>query len=505
MISFDDLLPLLPLLIVSLTVVITMVVIGIRRSFIVSGALTILGLLLAAIVAIVMLPWTNQQVTPLLIIDQYSLLFTVVTCVASMFIAIFSFPYFFRLDDHKEEFYLLIGLATVGAIVMVSSNHFVSTVLGLETLSMSLYGMIAYPLHSKDAANYPLEASVKYLILSAAASGFILFGMALVYAQTGTLSFTSLVSMDSSAGVTGGYALLGVESGLGLSEGYTVVALLMISTGMAFKLSLAPFHLWTPDVYEGSPLPATAYLATVGKMAMAVLLLRFLTTTQALSFGAILVVFSLIAIASIIIGNLLALLQENLKRILAYSSIAHMGYLLIAVVSSYVSEGGISIEAISFYLVAYVVMSLGAFAILSIVSSSEKEFDQVADYQGLFWRSPWLATMLIAMLLSLAGIPLTVGFIGKFYIFFAGVESSLWVLLAALVIGSGIGLYYYLRIVYIILQPENDEKPSSFPVAGIESLSSYFVIGLLFLLLVLLGIYPSPLMSLIESASSFIK
>ena len=489
MISFDDLLPLLPLLIVSLTVVITMIVIGIRRSFILSGTLTILGLLLAAVVAMVMLPWTDQQVTPLLVIDQYSLLFTVITCVASMFIAVFSFPYFFKLDDDKEEFYLLIGLATVGAIVMVSSNHFVSTVLGLETLSMSLYGMIAYPLHSKHSANYPLEASVKYLILSAGASCFILFGMALIYAQTGTLSFTSLAALDPE---------------FRLSEGYTVVALLLVSTGMAFKLSLAPFHLWTPDVYEGSPLPATAYLATVGKMAMAVLLLRFLASTEALSFGAIPTVFSLIAITSIVTGNLLALLQENLKRILAYSSIAHMGYLLIAVVASYANDGGISVEAISFYLVAYVVMSLGAFAILSVVSSSENEIDQVADYQGLFWRSPWLATMLISMLLSLAGIPLTVGFIGKFYIFFAGVESSLWVLLAALVIGSGIGLYYYLRIVYIIIQPLKMHNKTNFPVAGIESVSSYFVIALLFIMLILLGVYPSPLVSLIESASSFI-
>ena len=203
-------------------------------------------------------------------------------------------------------------------------------------------------------------------------------------------------------------------------------------------------------------------------------------------------------------GNLLALLQENLKRILAYSSIAHMGYLLIAVIGSYVTGGGISVEAISFYLVAYVVMSLGAFAIFSVVSSSENEIDQVADYQGLFWRSPWLATMLIAMLLSLAGIPLTVGFIGKFYIFFAGVESSLWVLLAALVIGSGIGLYYYLRIVYIIIQPLRTQDKINFPVAGIESLSSYFVIALLFIMLILLGVYPSPLVTLIESASSFI-
>lgn len=489
MIELSDLVPLLPLIIVSLTVVVTMIVIGIKRSFVLSGAITMFGMLVAVIAVVMLLPWANQQITPLMIIDQYSLLFTLISCLAGLFISAFAFPYFLKLDDHKEEFYLLIGLATVGAIVMVSSNHFVSTVLGLETLSMSLYGMLAYPIHSKSAVKFPLESAVKYLILSAAASGFILFGMALVYAQTGSLSYISLNE---------------IEPAISLSDSFSVVALLMIVVGMAFKLSLAPFHLWTPDVYEGAPLPAVAYLATVGKMAMAVILLRFLSITDAMSYGAISTVFSVLAIASILLGNLLALQQENLKRILAYSSIAHMGYLLIAVVAGYSASEGISIEAVSFYLVAYVVMSLGAFGILSVVSSSEKEIETVEEYQGLFWRSPVLATMLIAMLLSLAGIPLTVGFIGKFYIFYAGVESSLWVLLAALVAGSGIGLYYYLRIVYRLLQPVDENQTTEFPIAGIESLSAYFVIGVLFVLLILLGVYPSPVITIIESAAGLI-
>ncbi len=399
--SFNDLLPLLPLLIVTATSVIAMLMIGIRRSYIATGSITITGLLAATLVAVSMMDWTNQQVTPLLIIDQYSLLFTVVVCASAMVLAVLSFPYFFELDDQREEYFLLLTVATIGAIVMVSSNHFVSTVLGLETLSMSLYGMIAYPLHSAKSAKFPLEASVKYLVLSAAASGFILFGMALIYAQTGTLSFASVTELPAA----------------GLGDGYTIVALLMVVSGMAFKLSLAPFHMWTPDVYEGAPLPATAYLATIGKAAMFVVLLRFMQISDALSFDSMVTVLALIAAASMLAGNLLALLQDNLKRILAYSSIAHMGYLMLALIAGHYVTGTIAVEAITFYLIAYVIMSLGAFGVASVISSSEKEFDSIKEYRGLFWRNPLLAATFIAMLLSLAGIPLTVGFIGKFYIF----------------------------------------------------------------------------------------
>jgi len=483
-ISFSDLLPLLPLLIVTATSVVLMLLIGIRRSYVGTAATAITGLLIATVFAAVMLPYTNQQVTPLLIIDQYSLFFTIMVCALAMFISIFSFPYLFRLNDHKEEYYLLLVVATIGAIVMVSSNHFISTILGLETLSMALYGMVAYPLHSKESAKYPLEASVKYLVLSAVSSGFILFGMALLYAKTGTLAFSSIVG-------TG----VGAQE---LSDNYSIIALLLIVSGMAFKLSLAPFHLWTPDVYEGSPLPATAFLATIGKAAMFVVLLRFLKISGAMTFDAVAIVFSVIAILSILAGNLLALLQDNLKRILAYSSIAHMGYLLIAVIASHYVTDTISIEAVTFYLLAYVIMSLGAFGVASVISSSEREFDEVSDYRGLFWREPWLAGVFTAMLLSLAGIPLTVGFIGKVYIFMAGVESGLWVLLGVLILGSGIGLYYYLRIVYRMMLPQREMM--EYREGGIESISSYGVLAILLLLLILLGVYPAPVMSLIQSA-----
>jgi len=194
-------------------------------------------------------------------------------------------------------------------------------------------------------------------------------------------------------------------------------------------------------------------------------------------------------------------MQANLKRILAYSSIAHMGYVLVALVAGATIESGLAIEAVTFYLIAYCIMTLGAFGVVSVVSSSEREFDVVFDYRGLFWREPWLAAIFTAMLLSLAGIPLTVGFIGKFYLFFVAVEAQLWGLLAAMVIGSGIGLYYYLRIVYRMLMPPKGDV--AYREAGMEGFTSYAVLAVLLVLLLGLGIYPAPLISVIQAAALF--
>jgi len=486
-ITLDDLIPLFPLLAAILTVVLAMVAVGIKRSYLLAVVITIGGLLVATVCAFGLLPGANFQVTPLLIIDEYSLFFTGITSLTAILVALLSYPYFADLDDHKEEYFLLLGLATVGAIVMVSSNHYVSAILGIETLSMSLYGMVAYPSNSDKSVKFSLEASVKYLILSAAASGFMLFGIALIYAQTGTLAFESVLAVGGTPGLT---------------SGFTIAALILLFVGVAFKLSLAPFHMWTPDVYEGAPLPATTYLATVGKMAMFIVFLRLVMDTQALQLESITFVISMIAVVSMLVGNLLALLQSNLKRILAYSSIAHMGYLLIALVATYMSSGSVGIEAITFYLIAYVIMSLGAFGVASVISSSTNEFDAVEDYTGLFWRNPILAALFTGMLLSLAGIPLTVGFVGKFYIFFAGVESELWFLIGALIIGSGIGLYYYLRVIYKMILPQ--EQREKFDISTSQNFAPNSALLLLSILMILFGVYPTPLISIIEDISTFI-
>jgi len=486
-ITLQELIATMPLLLLTATVIVVMLAIAIKRSHSLTCVLSITGISISFLAVFSVLPYAGTQVTPLLIVDSLSLLFSAIILLIAAFIAIFSFPYLANLGDQKEEYYLLLLLAALGALILVTSNHFISAFLGLETLSISLYGMIAYPVHSKGAAKFPLEASFKYLILSAVSSTFILFGIALLYSQTGSLGFASLTeSLNNSLSNTPMIA----------------TGMIMLTSGIAFKLSLAPFHMWTPDVYEGAPLPATAFLATIGKVGMFVLMLRFIFATDALQFEAVVGALTFLAVVSILLGNILALLQQNIKRILAYSSIAHMGYILIALVAYAANNGVIAVEAISFYLIAYLIMSLGAFGVAAVVSSSEKEYDFVNDYQGLFWRDPWLATLFTAMLLSLAGIPLTAGFIGKFYIMFAGVQGSQWLLLIALVIGSGLGIYYYLRIVYRMLLPSDGTV--KFAETGGSSIGSYAVLTILLVALIVLGVYPTFLMSILESVATSI-
>ena len=473
----EDLIPLLPLLALTGASVWVMMAIGVRRNYAFTLASTLVGLLLAALLAHHLMAQPGPAAMPLLSMDALGQFFTVLICALAFGVCLVSHDYWSEFDDQREEFFLLLLLATLGAVVLAGANHFASLLLGLETLSMSLYGMLAYSVQSRRQDNgHALEATVKYLILSAVSTAVILFGVALIYAETGSLFFGGIADLPAGPGIS-----------------YSVIALLLVSAGIAFKLSLFPFHIWTPDVYQGAPAPATAYLATIGKIAVFIVLLRLVVETRALGIASVVIVYSLLAILSIVAGNLLALLQDNLKRILAYSSIAHMGYLLIAIIGGFYATGPVSVEAATFYLVAYAIMTLGAFGVVSLVSPDREERDSIADYQGLFWRRPALAASFTGMLLSLAGIPLSVGFIGKFYLILAGVESGLWLLLAALVIGSGIGLFYYLRIVYRMLLPETGQAPA--PRQGGTGLG---VVLVLFFLLILLGVYPAPLMGLIE-------
>jgi len=265
----------------------------------------------------------------------------------------------------------------------------------------------------------------------------------------------------------------------------------MVLAGIAFKLSLVPFHMWTPDVYEGAPAPATAFLATVSKGGIFAVLFRFFLSFDGFQYETILTGLLWVSLLSILVGNLLAVMQNRIKRVLAYSSIAHLGYLLVAFIAASIDGGKLlAIEASLFFLVAYFVTTIGAFGVVSIMSGNPNENgrdnDDLSDYEGLFWRRPLLATFFTGMLLSLAGIPLTVGFVGKFYIFAAGGESELWTLLIAVVVGSGIGLFYYLRIIFTMTKRTVDEAEIVIPVAGGWGL------GLLSAALLAFGIYPAP-------------
>ena len=473
--------------IITLTIgsIVVMVTAAFKRDHAVVCGLTVFSLLAALLTFVFIKPVLPLEATQLLMIDDYSLFFSNLIIVGAIAVALLAYPYFQTHNIQNEEFYILLMTATLGAVVLASSNHFVALLLGMEMLGVSLYAMIAYPVHADTAAKFPLEAGIKYLILSALTGGITLFGIALVYAYIGTLGFDEIPAALEAAGELGPVFVIGV---------------LMIVAGAAFKLSLVPFHIWTPDVYEGAPVPVTAYLATVSKAAMLAVTMRLLLASNALEFKAVVAVLTIMAAASMIIGNLLAVLQDNVKRLFAYSSIAHLGYLMVVVIAAAGVENALTVESMSFYMLAYFIMSLAGFAVISAISNSEKELDTLADFKGLFWRNTWLSTVLITVLLSLAGIPLTAGFIGKFYIFTTGVEGELWFLLSMLIIGSAIGLYYYLRLIYLMLQPA--DQTSVDPAAAGLPAGVHVVMAAMTLAIIYLGVYPTPMISTLQALSS---
>jgi len=464
-----------------------MLVAGFKREHGLVNALTTAGLAASLLVFIFVDPVLPLQATELLYFDGYSLFFSGLIIFGALAVSILAYPYFESHNALNEEFYILLLTATLGAVVLACSTHFVSFFIGMEMLGVSLYAMIAYPVHEEKSAKFPLEAAIKYLIMSGLASGLILFGIALLYALTGTMFFSDLAPAIEAQDVAASPVL--------------VTGWLMIIAGIAFKLSLVPFHIWTPDVYEGAPVPVTAYLATVSKASMLAVVLRLLLISDAFQYDALMLVLTVMAAASMLLGNLLALMQANVKRLFAYSSIAHLGYLLVVIIAAASVPGMLSVESMSFYVAAYFIMSLGGFAVTNAISNSAKELDMISDYQGLFWRNPWLAAVMITVLFSLAGIPLTAGFIGKFYVFTSGVEGSLWFLLTMLIIGSAIGLYYYLRIIYAMLQPV--EKVSKQDPAGQAiPFGTHAVLASMSAIIIYLGVYPMPMIDILQSLAA---
>ncbi len=274
---------------------------------------------------------------------------------------------------------------------------------------------------------------------------------------------------------------------------WMIAGLSMIVVAIGFKLAVVPFHLWTPDVYQGAPAPVTGFVATVSKGAVVAILLRLFTPGSIQTGTTLFYVFSIIAALSMVAGNLLGLLQKNVKRILAYSSIAHLGYILVA----FLAGGARALDSVTFYLMTYFIATLGSFGVITVLSSPGREMENLDDYRGLFRQNPWLAGVFGLMVLSLAGLPLTAGFIGKFYLALAGIGASLWALVIILVLTSTIGLYYYLRILAALFVgvPEGEavgQRPAySFPDA--------FVLAILVFLLFWLGVAPTPIIGLIQT------
>ena len=472
-------------LILSAAILILMLQIAFRRQTFVTWVLTCLSLVTAMLVITPIL--TNGPAslsvmnTPLLVIDQFSLFFSILILFATLITALLARDYLEYRSGENEEFYLLLLLSSLGGLILVSATHLASFLLGLELLGVALYALIAYP----ERGHFPLEAATKYLILSGAASAILLFGFALIYAALGTMSFTGIGEQLQQ--LIDDARRLMILAGTGL-----------VFTGIGFKLSLFPFHMWTPDVYQGAPSPVTGFLATVSKGAIFAALLRFFIDAELYQYSGLMTGLSAVAIGSMLAGNLLALMQTDLKRLLAYSSIAHLGYLCIILVVCGASQNpAMAVEAVGFYIAAYIITSLAAFAMLSIISTLG-EASTVTDVTGLFWRHPLLALIFTVAMLSLAGIPLTAGFIAKFYIFTAGIEASLWLLLSVLVIGSGIGIYYYLRVVYAMTLRE--EGPAEDARPGISPLAKS-VVWLLIFMVLYFGVLPQSVMQYLSSVA----
>lgn len=467
-----DFLCLAPFLVLAAAPIIIMVMVTVARNFKAVYVASLLLFLLAFISLFYAAPHTTHRFDPLLIIDSFSLLFLGIILFAGLVITILSYEYLSKQGGEREEFFIILFLAVLGSSVLITANHFVTFFLGLETLSISLYVMIAYLKHRKQS----IEAGVKFLVIASVSTAFLLFGMGLIYAHSGTMNFQQLGSLNEA---TGPFPVI-VLAGIGL-----------IFTGIGFKLALVPFQIWTPDVYQGAPAPATTFIATISKGSVLALAIRLFFDIRGYENKTLFIALSGIAILSMFTGNLLALKQKNIKRLLGYSSIAHMGYLTIILLTGTAA----GIEAAIFYIAAYTVTTLGAFGTISILSVCEHDAEEVSDMNGLFWRNPWLATVLSLSMLSLAGIPLTAGFISKFYILLAGAKSGLWLLAIILVINSVISLFYYLRVIRAMFDPSEDRTALRLPFLA-HVVLILIVAGILFL-----GIFPSILTGIISTYS----
>jgi NADH-quinone oxidoreductase subunit N len=381
--------------------------------------------------------WGASQVgySGMVVLDDLSTVLNMLFLASTGVVILLSMPFLRRENVEHSEYYALLLFATAGMIILGSGLDLITLFLGIEVLSISLYILAGYHRDS-DASN---EAAMKYFLLGAFASSVLLYGIALVYGATGT---TNLVRIAGTVSLT-----------TNLPEGLLFAGVALILVGLAFKVAAAPFHMWTPDVYEGAPTPITAFLSAGPKAAAFAALLR----TFFIGFGPVQAewnaILSVIAAMTMTIGNIAAIAQTNVKRMLAYSSIAHSGYVLIGIVAG----GAVGGAAAIFYLFAYVAMNLGAFAVIVLLEHKGQRGDELRDYGGLGFRYPVIGALLSLFMISLSGIPPTVGFVGKLYLFGAAVQSG-HVLLAVIgVLNSAISVFYYLRLMVLMYMRDAQE------------------------------------------------
>ena len=369
--------------------------------------------------------------------SAFTVFFHVLICgivLVALLIALDTLP---RDSHHQGEFYALVVFGAVGMCLLTAAVELLLVFIALEISSISTYILAGY---RKQTGRSP-EAAIKYFLLGSFATGFLLYGIALAFGATGTTQVYEIARLIPS-----------VQNRL-----FLVAALALMLVGILFKVSAAPFHVWTPDVYEGAPSPVVALMSTAPKAASFAFLLRVVYEI----FPALRSLWEpllwIVAVLSMTVGNLAALRQQNVKRMLAYSSIAHGGYLLAA----FAGIGSIGISAAAFYTAAYAAMNLGIFAVMTLVGGYDDEFSLISDYRGLIYRSPLLGSLLLFFLVSLVGIPFTGGFFGKFYSFSAAVDGGAIALAIIGLLNSGLAAAYYLRLAFVAAQRPEDREISA--------------------------------------------
>src|SRR5262245_15340567 len=407
------------------------------------------------------------------VLDTLSLFATLVIGYATGLVLLESIDYLRRRGMESGEFYILVLFAAAGMAIMAGANDLIVIFLGLETMSLALYVLAGFFRTEIQAG----EASMKYFLLGAFASGFFLYGVALIYGATGSTNLHRI-----GAAVTAGAA----------RDPLLLIGFALLLVGFGFKISAVPFHMWTADVYEGAPTSVTAFIATGSKAAAFAALLRLLLESLRPLQGEWTWLFWGLAVLSMTLGNVVALAQQNLKRMLAYSSIAHVGYMLIGVVAG----GGLGTGSVLFYLLVYTFTTAGAFGVILLLERGGEEAVQIGDTAGLATRHPLAAFALALLLLSLVGIPPTAGFVGKFYLFGAAVRAGFIWLAVIAVLNSAAAAYYYLRIIVSMYMREPDGPPA----VVAPSFAGALAVVVALWGIIQLGIFPAPLFDLAQSA-----
>ena len=405
------------------------------------------------------------------VVDTFARLMKVLALFGSAVAIVLSVHFMKRDGSQRFEFPILILLATIGMMMMISANNLIALYMGLELQSLSLYVLAAI---NRDSARAS-EAGLKYFVLGALSSGMLLYGSSLVYGFTGSTAFPQIAESLAAHG-----------AGLGL-----IFGLVFIIAGLAFKISAVPFHMWTPDVYEGAPTPVTAFFASAPKVAALAVFTRVALTAfpGIVSEWQQIVVF--VAIASMVLGSFAAIGQTNIKRLMAYSSIGHMGFALVGLAAGTV-EGA---QGVLVYISIYVAMTLGTFAVILTMKRNGQHVESISDFAGLSRTNPLLAFFFAMLLFSLAGIPPLAGFFGKFYVFVAAIKAGLFTLAVIGVVASVVGAYYYLTIIKVMyfdeplakLDPMRMELRTVLAVAGLFNIFFF--------------VYPGPLVSVATSAA----